>query len=323
MNRRRSGNNMKAPAMKNFLQALANGLATGLAIGGSTLLLVSCGGGGGDAGRPVPTVTLSSTSSAKYSETLNITLSGRDLDQPLGFASNACRNFALSTTQTSTSTTGYYTCTVSGGTGAQAITVTAGGVTVATVNFTVPVPEVTMVVSNGTTVNPGTLVMRLNPDKAPITVDNFLAYVKSGFYSNVAFHRHGRNDDSSTFVLQSGGYDAPLTAAAAFPAHKTTNAPIALEVGRGLSNVRYSLAMARTNVLNSATSEFFINTADNVFLDTSSGGYAVFGNIVTGTTVVDQMVAAPCSLSPVNFGNASTDCLPVPNLVILSALQTK
>jgi peptidyl-prolyl cis-trans isomerase A (cyclophilin A) len=123
-----------------------------------------------------------------------------------------------------------------------------------------------------------------------------------------------------------GGYAAPLASTALFPERKPANAPLALEVGRGLSNLRYTLAMARTNVANSATSEFFINTVDNAFLDTSGGGYAVFGTVTTGTSLVDAMVAAPCKLSPLNFNvgfSVSTGCLPEPNLVIAGATQTR
>jgi cyclophilin family peptidyl-prolyl cis-trans isomerase len=148
-----------------------------------------------------------------------------------------------------------------------------------------------------------------------------LAYVNSGFYDNTVFHRHARQADLSTFVMQGGGYTAPLVATATNPAPKTTRAPIVLE--RGLSNLRYTLAMARTGVLNSATSEFFINTVDNAFLDTSSGGYAAFGTITEGMALVDRMVAAPCATSSLNFGAGSPDCLPVPNLVITRAVQTR
>ena len=288
--------------------------------------LVACGGGGGDAGGPPPTVSASTASSARYSDSMLITLVGANLDQALTLSSTGCRNFVRSTTapNISTATTAYYTCTVSG-VGNLAVTVAGGGVTAATVPFTIAAPEVTMLVNNGAGVS-GTLVISLRPQEAPLTVDNFLAYVKSGFYNNTVFHRHGRMANSTTFVLQGGGYASPVSAAAAFPAPKPVNAPVALEVGRGLSNLRYSLAMARTSALNSATSEFFINTVDNAFLDTQGGGYAVFGTVTTGTTVVDAMVGAPCNLSPINFDAPffiSTDCVPTPNLVIAGATQTR
>lgn len=298
-------------------------------------LLASCGGGGGNAGGPAPVVTASSASTARYSDPMLITLTGSNLDQALTLTSTGCKNFARSTTApfVSSATVAYYTCTVSGGAGSLTVNVSGGGTTVDTVPFTVAQPQVTMLVNNGAGVS-GTLVITLRPQEAPITVDNFLAYVKSGFYNGTVFHRHGRTVTSGPFVLQGGGFTGPLTAGTVFPAAKPASAPIALEASRGLSNLRYTLAMARTSVLNSATSQFFINTVDNAFLDTSGGGYAVFGTVTTGTTVVDAMVAAPCTLSPVNFDAGvssppppgfvpSTDCLPVPNLVIASATQSQ
>ena len=292
--------------------------------------LSGCGGGGSDAGGPPPQVSSFSASTARYSETLLITLSGNNLDQALTLTSAGCRNFARSTAApfVSTATLAYYTCTVSG-VGNQTVTVSGAGVTAATVPFSVATPEVTMLVNNGAGVA-GTLVISLRPQEAPLTVDNFLSYVKSGFYNNTVFHRHGRTAASTTFVLQGGGYTAPLSSATRFPAPKVTGAPIALETGRGLSNLRYTLAMARTNEPNTATSEFFINTVANTFLDgdgtAGNPGYAVFGTVTTGTTLVDAMVAAPCTLSPLNFNTpftVSTDCLPDPNLVIVGATQTR
>lgn len=183
-------------------------------------------------------------------------------------------------------------------------------------------PQVTLTIDNGAGVN-GTLVITLEPARAPLTVANFLSYVNSGFYNCTVFQRHGRTAALGTFVLQGGGYAGPVSSTARFPAPKPTLPPIALEVGRGLSNLRYSVAMARTDVLNSATSEFFINTTDNAFLDTASGGYAVFGNITTGTAVVGAMVAASCNFSSLNFALGSPDCVPEPNLYIISAVQTR
>ena len=287
-------------------------------------LLGGCGGGGGG-GEPVapaPVVTASSATSVKYSDTLLITLVGNNLDQPLALSSSGCRGFARSTAapNISSATTAYYTCTVAGATGNLNVTVTAGGVTAATVPFAVAVPQVSMIVTNGAGVS-GTLVITLDPSRTPLTVDNFLAYVKSGFYNNTAFHRHGKTAAGGEFVLQGGGYAAPVSSSRLFPAPKATSAPIALE--SGLSNLRYTVAMARTSVANSATSEFFINTVDNAFLDTLSGGYAAFGTVTTGTAVVDAMTTAPCAPSATNFGLNSPDCVPEPNLVVASAQQTR
>lgn len=173
-------------------------------------------------------------------------------------------------------------------------------------------PQVTLTVTNGAAVN-GTVVITLVPEHAPVTVANFLAYVNSGFYNNTIFHRK-----DAGFVLQAGGYAAPV-AANDSPTHKVTNAPIALEIK--VSNVQGTVAMARTSALNSATSEFFINLANNDFLDFSAGGYAAFGYI-TDMTLVTSMAQAPCVASNVT-GGTSLGCLPVPNLVITSATQTR
>lgn len=288
------------------------------------LLFTACGGGGGDAGGPPPTVTSSATTnSPRYSEQLQFTLLGTNLDQALNFTSAGCRNFTRLTG--STATVALYGCTVSG-VGAQTITVGSSAVagTLATLNFNINMPEVTLFISNGTTVS-GQIVIALRPDLTPVTVDNFLAYVKSGFYNNTVFHRHGRAGSATNvtgeFVLQGGGYNAPLNSNTSFGQPKAANPPIVLE--RGLSNVRYTVAMARGSGLNTADSQFFINTVDNAFLDTSGGGYAAFGTITTGTTTVDAMVAAACNFSPANFGINSPDCLPEPNLVIATAQQTR
>jgi cyclophilin family peptidyl-prolyl cis-trans isomerase len=132
--------------------------------------------------------------------------------------------------------------------------------------------------------NFGTITLQLNPDKAPITTDNFLTYVNEGFYTNTIFHRV-----IPKFMIQGGGFSAAGV-------QKATHTPIVLESTNGLSNLRGSIAMARTNVDNSATAQFFINTVDNLFLDHSSStaGYAVFGNVIENTmTVADKISANP------------------------------
>ena len=127
----------------------------------------------------------------------------------------------------------------------------------------------------------GDIVIEVDAEKAPKSADNFLRYVKAGHYDGLIFHRVIGN-----FMIQTGGYKPDLS-------EKPTRAPIALEVGRGLSNVRGSVAMARTGDPNSATSQFFINVADNPRLDDAGGGYAVFGKVVEGLDVVDQIRAVP------------------------------
>lgn len=182
-------------------------------------------------------------------------------------------------------------------------------------------PQVTMVVSNGAGVA-GTLVLTLENTRAPVTTANFLAYVNAGFYNGTVIHRN-----SPGFVLQGGGYAGPVAVGAAFPAEKTTGAAIVLEDNAGLSNVRYTIAMARERLPDTATAQFFINLADNALLNRrgpsdAERGYAVFGTVTTNTALVDAMAAAPCTAWPTFFGN-NTDCLPSPNLTITSATQTR
>ena len=129
--------------------------------------------------------------------------------------------------------------------------------------------------------NMGSFVLELNDKAAPKTVANFLTYVKSGFYKNTLFHRVIPN-----FMIQGGGFITGME-------EKDTRAPIALESRNGLSNRRGTIAMARTNDPNSATSQFFINVRDNHFLDASQAqdgnGYAVFGKVISGMATVDTI----------------------------------
>ncbi len=127
--------------------------------------------------------------------------------------------------------------------------------------------------------NYGNITIQLNPGKAPITVKNFENYVNNGFYDGTIFHRVVKG-----FVIQGGGFDVNGT-------QKQTSSPINLESDNGLSNAKYTIAMARTNDPNSATSQFFINTADNTFLDysTTNPGYAVFGKVISGFSTVDKI----------------------------------
>jgi peptidyl-prolyl cis-trans isomerase B (cyclophilin B) len=132
----------------------------------------------------------------------------------------------------------------------------------------------------------GEITLELYPDKAPATVANFLQYAKDGFYNGTIFHRV-----IPTFMIQGGGFDAQMN-------QKPTKAPIQNEADNGLKNEAYSVAMARTNVPDSATAQFFINAADNQFLNhtakTPQGwGYAVFGKVVKGQDVVDKIKAVP------------------------------
>jgi len=130
--------------------------------------------------------------------------------------------------------------------------------------------------------NKGTIVIELNQEKAPVTVENFLSYVKSGFYDGVIFHRVIPN-----FMIQGGGFTPDMQ-------QKSTQENIENEANNGLKNTKGSIAMARTSAPHSASSQFFINVKDNSFLDFTSEtpqgwGYAVFGQVIDGIEVVETI----------------------------------
>ena len=130
--------------------------------------------------------------------------------------------------------------------------------------------------------NYGTITLELDADKAPKTVANFLAYVNKGHYNNTIFHRV-----IPGFMIQGGGMEPGM-------AQKPCDAPITNEANNGLKNANYTVAMARTGDPHSATAQFFINVADNGFLNHTAPsqqgwGYAVFGKVVSGQDVVDRI----------------------------------
>jgi peptidyl-prolyl cis-trans isomerase A (cyclophilin A) len=132
----------------------------------------------------------------------------------------------------------------------------------------------------------GDITIELFQDQAPISAKNFLSYVDEKFYEGTVFHRVIKG-----FMIQGGGMTADMR-------EKSAKPPIKNEAGNGLKNTRGTLAMARTSDIDSATCQFFINLADNAFLDHETGnpdkfGYAVFGKIVSGMDVVDAIAAVP------------------------------
>jgi peptidyl-prolyl cis-trans isomerase B (cyclophilin B) len=138
--------------------------------------------------------------------------------------------------------------------------------------------------------NHGDIGIELDADSAPKTVENFLQYARDGHYDNTLFHRVIGN-----FMIQGGGMEPGMK-------QKPTRAPVANEAANGLKNKRYTVAMARTNDPHSATAQFFINVADNDFLDFKSPGgngwgYCVFGKVVQGQDVVDKIKAVPTGSS--------------------------
>ena len=152
----------------------------------------------------------------------------------------------------------------------------------------------------------GNITLELDAVKAPKTVANFVAYVKAGHYDGTVFHRVIKG-----FMVQGGGYDQDNYG------EKKTNAPVENEGGNGLKNLRGTIAMARTNDPHSATAQFFINHADNDFLNAGARGqwgYAVFGKVTEGMDIVDAIANAPTGRTP-PFGQD----MPVTKVVIKKA----
>ena len=154
--------------------------------------------------------------------------------------------------------------------------------------------------------NYGDITLELDSEKAPLTVQNFVDYVNSGNYDNTIFHRV-----IDGFMIQGGGFEPGMV-------QKQTRAPIRNEAANGLKNDKYTVAMARTSDVHSATNQFFINVANNNFLNhsapTSQGfGYCVFGKVIEGMDVVDK-------IAKVNTGNrAGHQNVPVENVLLEKA----
>lgn len=237
-----------------------------------------------------------------YGHTATIYLGGKDLRSSLSVESNkGCSSPSFASN--STTDTLVLNCSILA-VGDVPLTIKAeDGTVVYTTIVSVPKPQVTLFTSKGT------IALELDPSIAPISSNNFLSYVNKGFYGSTLFHRV-----IPGFMVQGGGYTTSLVKKAAL------YNPIALESNKGLSNVRGTLAMARTNLADSATSEFFINVVDNLFLnykDPTNPGYAVFGSVVEGMDVVDAIAAVSTGVVK-GFADA-----PLDEVTISLALQTK
>ncbi len=240
--------------------------------------------------------------SAQYGKTATILIGGKDLRSNLIVdTSGTCTNPVFASN--SSSDTLVLNCVV-GKVGDFPMAVqTADGVTIYTTSLNIPMPQVALITSKGS------ITVELDPTLAPLSTNNFLSYVNKGFYRSTLFHRIIPN-----FVVQGGGYTTGMV-------KKTEQiAPIELESNKGLSNLRGSLAMARTALPNSATSEFYINLIDNLSLDyknATNPGYAVFGKVLQGMDVVDAIAAEPTGL----MGGMSD--VPLADISLSLTLQTK
>jgi peptidyl-prolyl cis-trans isomerase A (cyclophilin A) len=263
-----------------------------------TFSLTSCGAGAQSTPLKNPDIQ---SSQLAYGITVTFFVGVTQVNQGVNFTASLCN--ALTPVTSPSPLFQAFSCQPTGSGTLVFSALDATGKVLLTKNFTIPAPQVTMVTSAGT------IVYELNPNAAPITVKNFLQYVSSGFYTNIIFHRV-----IPGFVVQGGGF---VTGMNQLP---PPFAPITLETPNGLSNLTGSLAMARTTEPNSATSQFYINVADNTSLDyvsSSSPGYAVFGKVVTGLDVVNAIAAVPTQT--VN-GNSN---VPVTDVTITSATRTQ
>jgi cyclophilin family peptidyl-prolyl cis-trans isomerase len=240
--------------------------------------------------------------SAQYSKTATIYLGGKDLRSNLLIdTSGACTNPTFASN--SNTDTLVLNCVVAKTGDFSLVVQTAEGAAIYSTTLNIPLPQVALITAKGS------ITVELDPTLAPVSTNNFLSYVNKGFYRDTLFHRVIPN-----FVVQGGGYTTGMV-------KKTEqSAPIELESNKGLSNVRGSLAIARTNLPNSATSEFYINLVNNVSLDYSNAanpGYAVFGKVVQGMDVIDAIAAEPTGV----VGGFSD--VPLADIALSLALQTK
>jgi peptidyl-prolyl cis-trans isomerase A (cyclophilin A) len=261
-------------------------------------ILSACGGSSEFA----PKVTGVKVQSAQYGKTATIYIGGKDLRSSLYIdTSGACTNPTFASN--SNTDTLVLNCVVSKVGDFAMVVQTAEGVSIYSTTLSIPLPQVVLITGKGS------ITVELDPTLAPLSTNNFLIYVSKGFYRSTLFHRV-----IPKFVVQGGGYTTGMV-------KKTDqSAPIALESNKGLSNLRGSLAMARTNLPNSATSEFYINLADNPSLDyknAANPGYAVFGKVVEGLDVVNAIAAEPTGV----VGGFSD--VPLSEIALSFALQTK
>ncbi|MBT6119839.1 peptidylprolyl isomerase A [bacterium] len=155
--------------------------------------------------------------------------------------------------------------------------------------------------------NKGDIILELDAEKAPLSVKNFITYTESGFYTDTIFHRIIKN-----FMIQGGGFTKSFD-------RKKVNSPIKNEAKNGLKNKKGTISMARTNVWDSATSQFFINLVDNGFLDNQ---YAVFGKVITGIEVVDKIGNLKTQALNSSFQNIPYEPVVIKSVTVLGNKKT-
>ena len=268
-------------------------------------LLAGCGGGTGGGAA----VTTLSANGLAYTRTMTVTANGSGLNDPdlqMTVEGASCINIARSTGSTDSQT--QFTCTVQGVGLISPRIRKANGDELGRVTAAVPLPQVSMQVRQGT--RSGVMVLEIDPQAAPVTALNFMTYVNAGFYRDTLFHRVLPGQ-----IGQGGGYTTG-------PVLKPPTAgTIVLESANGLKNLRGTIAMARTDVPDSAQAQFYFNISDNPGFERVSDaqpGYAVFGKVVTGLDVLDEIGKVETRVF-----SAALQSLPVVDVVLTSALQTR
>lgn len=272
----------------------------------SVLTIYGCGGGGGSSNDNAPiTRTVSSITPDRlsYGRLSTFTVIGAGLSSGVTFTTGGCDSLAVVAGGSDSQQT--FTCIPNTSLAVQVAALSSGS-EIFSKTLAVPKPQVTMITSMGT------VVVELEPTIVPVTVNNFLAYVKSAYYNGTLFHRI-----IPSFVIQGGGFVGVGT-------NTLNQAPglgsaIVLESNRGLNNLRGTISMARQTAPDTAIAQFFFNIADNPSLNYSSAalpGYAVFGHVVSGLEILDTMSAVSTrTVGP--FAN-----VPVTDVMLTSITQT-
>lgn len=270
-------------------------------------LLAGCGGASS------VTVTNATASNARFSQNMTITFNGQGLEKGVEVrVDGPCNN--LTRVAGDSSTTLQYTCLVAGVGRITPMLVDSGdGLVYSTLKVDVPLPRVSLTVTDGS--RSGILVLELEPSAAPLSVSQFLAYTSTGFYNNTLFHRVR----PETAIL-GGGF--VVDSSGAITAKSPTRPEVALET-TGLRNLRGTVAMYREQALNSGNAQFFINTVDNPRFDVGSSetpaGFAVFGKLVEGLDVLDEISKVPVRPDL----TLATNDTPVTPVRISAAIQTR